>query len=686
MSNKTEETVAELRGRNAFKKYGPLCTSEGFYQHSGECWSDAFQMIMLYTDGMKEFTQVKLANEDVEFKDIETRFEPFVLETIHRYGLEWDKENFKTKNLRAIFLYFKAVQERFRRHYMAEIERYGKFGPMQCYSFEKVGKDSLEILNQIAKMYRSTNTGVEKQGIRSAIMGKGSKEFYKANREEIGKSRQYNSSVLGFAPGGSIEDIQYLIKLYALYFSIDLSMQTQEIFKNPIIEINNDINAYYISIKKGRGPRHAICFLQCGGKQYYYDDNEGIFLFPWKKLFKEYNELLSKSNAGNSPTIIFGSLAQIKDATTGTILFETLTFPFLRIMKSDGEVRYTFLSEKEGPIKIQLPRENPTFYEESFKSEDKLYTFSFIDKNKEFELHSLSSILNVSKEYTKSTYNVNTGTLLGSRYKKSLSNLQKAIYLEDRNTIRKLMNTEGFNINEQDSQGNTILHMAVKLNDTNLMQKVLEIKDVNMNVQNYKGETPLTLAILNKQYDIVKYLLANGADVRIKNKEFFPIEILIGENNLTNSPESFELIEQIAKLGNIGEIADKNLFYTIRQQNYKLLDLFVKYGLNLNKIVSKEKFGSEYYPLEFAAMTGDFELFIFLLEHGAKPDFAPYPQAPTRTIKNRLLYYIEKMPEQMKEKFLTEMKKYETQQGGTFSRKRKNLRTKKTKKRKTRKL
>lgn len=43
----------------------PICSTEGLYQHVGECWNDALQMIFLYTDGIKEKVQKELLHGDL---------------------------------------------------------------------------------------------------------------------------------------------------------------------------------------------------------------------------------------------------------------------------------------------------------------------------------------------------------------------------------------------------------------------------------------------------------------------------------------------------------------------------------------------------------------------------------------------------------------------------------------------
>jgi hypothetical protein len=44
---------------------GPVCSTEGSYQHHGECWNDAAHMLFLYADGLKEYTQPALLTGDL---------------------------------------------------------------------------------------------------------------------------------------------------------------------------------------------------------------------------------------------------------------------------------------------------------------------------------------------------------------------------------------------------------------------------------------------------------------------------------------------------------------------------------------------------------------------------------------------------------------------------------------------
>ena len=84
--------------------------------------------------------------------------------------------------------------------------------------------------------------------------------------------------------------------------------------------------------------------------------------------------------------------------------------------------------------------------------------------------------------------------------------------------------------------------------------------------------------------------------------------------------------------------------------------------------------------------TGDSELFRVFLENGADLEFIPIPSQPFRKMVDRLQYFLHNMDPKTREIFENIIKDFSPKKGGQFSRTRKNLRTHRTKKRKTRKL
>lgn len=683
------EELNKPRGRDYFKKYGPICTSEGFYQHKGECWSDAFQMMMLYTDGIKEFTQTKLALENVEFKEIEELFEPIVMTSLRRLNLgENASGELRTKNLRAIFLYFKAVQERFRRHYLAEIERLEKYGPLKCYSFEKMGQESLNVLREMSTLYRSPNKGLEKSGIRAAIMTQQTKEYVLANREKIANTN-YGSNT--YRTGGTKSEILYLTELYNTYFNLKLALEILDPYG---IKEKDYSNCYYLILRpNSMESYHAVCFLQCGSQEYYYDDNEGIFPFPWKKLFTQFQEARKAI-----VKLSFGGTLVVQDSATKVVLFHTKSYPFI-YHHSVSNINHwqTFLDGVDEPIHLVFEDMEHKLKEKKIEINGKLYTFTFKPNTTMYFLEDLYSIKNLRNDYEKATFNAATGKYLGSRIKKQETNLSRAIFSDNKDEIIKLLNVNSSNPNQKDIEGNTVLHVAIHLNDKDFLQALLTNPDINLNAQNRIGFTPLHEAISQERYELAKLLLEAGANPMIKSpNSFYPLELAIAKSNYLSENSSFyaeilSLIELfLQKLdGKFMPIFHKEVEKIIRNENLQLLNLFVKYGVNVNEPYTNQGDYLLFIPIHYETI----EMFKYLLQQGADPTleekngmnvidiiYSELKNKKTRTMFLDILKTQIRDPK-IKEKIQETINIYE-KVGGRFSRTRKNSRTKKRKTRK----
>ena len=90
----------------------------------------------------------------------------------------------------------------------------------------------------------------------------------------------------------------------------------------------------------------------------------------------------------------------------------------------------------------------------------------------------------------------------------------------------------------------TTTTVAVQNNDLSLAKKALEW-GVSVNAKNNEGNTALLLAALNsKDTDILKYLLAHGADKSITTDFEESAYDLASENEvLTNNGESLEFLK-----------------------------------------------------------------------------------------------------------------------------------------------
>ncbi|KAF2274003.1 uncharacterized protein EI97DRAFT_142312 [Westerdykella ornata] len=75
----------------------------------------------------------------------------------------------------------------------------------------------------------------------------------------------------------------------------------------------------------------------------------------------------------------------------------------------------------------------------------------------------------------------------------------------------------GFNVNVQDSWGQSALHLAARKDDESMARLLLSRGRANPNIRDEALNTPLHYAVENNNATIVKELLAAGADINLKN-------------------------------------------------------------------------------------------------------------------------------------------------------------------------
>ncbi|MBA8667897.1 ankyrin repeat domain-containing protein [Holosporaceae bacterium 'Namur'] len=153
------------------------------------------------------------------------------------------------------------------------------------------------------------------------------------------------------------------------------------------------------------------------------------------------------------------------------------------------------------------------------------------------------------------------------------------------NEIKKAL-AKGADINTTGVGEWGVLHSAVSIKRDDIVKFLLSQPGINVNIRDYHGNTPLHTAADSGYTEIVKLLLAKGADV-----------------NLTNREGKTPLYESISTPHDI-----------------ELIPLFVKHGANVN--ARRKEDGCT--VIHTAAWAGKVSTYKLLLELGANPNLKSY--------------------------------------------------------------
>ena len=174
------------------------------------------------------------------------------------------------------------------------------------------------------------------------------------------------------------------------------------------------------------------------------------------------------------------------------------------------------------------------------------------------------------------------------------------------NTFESMLkNTSKYNINEQDKDGNTTLHLLVQENQTKYLNQVLN-KGANVDIKNKKNNTPMDLAFERDNVDVVKILMDSsslGWEQSIKAKDMLSEAIAKGKPELATY-----FVQKITNL-------EKCLVIHKCVEHNQIDILKVMLGEKKFEVNARNKDGHT--PLQLAVVKGYKLMIDILIKHGA---------------------------------------------------------------------
>lgn len=138
----------------------------------------------------------------------------------------------------------------------------------------------------------------------------------------------------------------------------------------------------------------------------------------------------------------------------------------------------------------------------------------------------------------------------------------------------------GVDINEQDSEGVTPLHLATKLNKYYYIYELID-KEADISCPDHQGYTPLYQAVKNQFIDTVELLLLNHAPVNSLEFEKSPLYIAINQNDMKMV---YLLITYGASPSQENEDQESFLSLAMENNNQEIFKLLVYVGASASNI------------------------------------------------------------------------------------------------------
>lgn len=142
--------------------------------------------------------------------------------------------------------------------------------------------------------------------------------------------------------------------------------------------------------------------------------------------------------------------------------------------------------------------------------------------------------------------------------------------------------------NIQNTFGDTLLHITVMYDRPDFLQRIIALNQIDINKNNHKNQSPIFYAVLFNRYNCAKILLEKGAKLNELNEFssylYTPLEKAVMDDNsdLVKVLLKYKPNLEVKPVDSRHKGWDVLKQYFMKNKNLDVLNMLLKYGLNLN--------------------------------------------------------------------------------------------------------